>query len=187
LKPSQSNTRVFLETKRLRLRQWVTGDLEPFSDMNQDPVVMEYFPGLIPREQSKSFVDKTHSLIEKQGYGLWAAEEIRSGEFIGFVGLSRPIFHAHFTPCLEIGWRLAHQFWGRGLAAEGAMAALAFAFDMLDEDEVVSFTADTNSRSIRVMQKIGMTEDVAGRFIHPALPKSHSLAPHCLYRINRTS
>jgi ribosomal-protein-alanine N-acetyltransferase len=105
--------------------------------------------------------------------------------FVGFVGLSVPRFEAHFTPCVEIGWRLAREHWGRGYAGEGARAALAFGFDALGLDEIVSFTVPRNLRSRRVMERIGMACDPAGDFDHPALPEGHALRRHVLYRMAR--
>jgi RimJ/RimL family protein N-acetyltransferase len=101
------------------------------------------------------------------------------------VGLSVPRFHAHFTPCVEIGWRLSAEYWGRGYATEGAKAALSFGFDELQLVEIVSYTVPDNVRSRRVMERIGMTHDAAGDFDHPVLPEGHRLRRHVLYRIAR--
>jgi RimJ/RimL family protein N-acetyltransferase len=105
--------------------------------------------------------------------------------FIGYVGLSVPTFDAHFTPCVEIGWRLAKEYWGRGYASEAAAASLRFAFEKLHLKQIVAFTVPLNRRSIRVMERIGMSRDLAGDFEHPKLAPGHPLRSHVLHRINR--
>jgi RimJ/RimL family protein N-acetyltransferase len=150
--------------------------------MNADVSVMKHFPALLTREESDSFVTKIESAFDDRGFGLWAVEIIGVAPFAGFVGLSVPAFEAHFTPCVEIGWRLAAQHWNRGYATEGARAALEFGFDVLQLDEIVSFTVPSNSASIRVMEKIGMTRNPADDFDHPVLPEGHPLRRHVLYR-----
>lgn len=121
--------------------------------------------------------------FQEHGFGLWAVEIPGVATFAGFVGLSVPRFEAHFTPCVEIGWRLAAPYWGRGYATEGARAALEFGFDHLHLDQIVSFTVPDNVRSRRVMEKIGMTHDPADDFDHPNLPEGHRLRRHVLYGI----
>src|ERR1700757_2509590 len=113
-----------LQTPRLRLRRWRAADSEPFAEMNADPRVMEYFPKLLTREESNTLIARIEERFEKSGFGLWAVEVVEGGRFAGFIGLSVPHFQAHFTPCIEIGWRLSAEFWGRGLATEGARAVL---------------------------------------------------------------
>lgn len=171
-----------LTTERLILRAWRIEDREPFARMNADPVVMEFFPALLTREESDAGVDRVEAHFARHGFGLWAAELKASGEFIGFIGLSTPRFEAHFTPCVEIGWRLAAAHWGKGLATEGALAAAEFGFGELKLKELVSFTAVENARSRRVMEKIGMTHNFADDFDHPELPEGHRLLRHVLYR-----
>ena len=162
-----------IETPRLILRPWKESDREPFARMNADPRVMEFFPARLSREESDALMDRVRS-------ELLAAELRETGEFIGFIGLSVPTFEAHFTPCVEIGWRLAAEHWGRGLATEGARAVLARA-----EGEVVSFTTVGNLRSRRVMEKLGLTHDPRDDFDHPRLPEGHPLRRHVLYRGGR--
>lgn len=173
---------VNLETERLILRRWRAEDREPFARMNADPAVMEYFPALLTRDESDAAVDRIVAGFAANGFGLWAAELKATGEFIGFIGLSIPRFRAHFTPCVEIGWRLAAAYWGRGFATEGARAAADYGFGALGLKELVSFTAAQNMRSRRVMEKIGMTHDESDDFDHPALPEGHWLGRHVLYR-----
>jgi RimJ/RimL family protein N-acetyltransferase len=172
-----------LETDRLALRRWLPSDREPFAHLNCDPEVMEFMPAPLTTEESDQLIDRIESHFDRHGFGLWAAEVRESAAFIGFIGLSVPRFEAHFTPAVEIGWRLAHEYWGRGLAAEGARAAIRFAFNNLALPALVSFTACGNVRSRRVMEKLGMTHDPGEDFDHPALPPAHPLRRHVLYRL----
>jgi RimJ/RimL family protein N-acetyltransferase len=172
-----------LTTERLVLRPWREGDREPFAVMNADPEVMEHFPHPLSAEQSDALVDSIESGFEERGFGLWALELAETGRFIGFTGLSVPRFEAHFTPAVEIGWRLTRSSWGHGYAAEAAGRALTFAFDDLALAEVVSFTSHTNVRSQRVMRRLGMTRDPADDFDHPALEVGHPLRRHGLWRM----
>jgi len=173
-----------LSTERLHLRAWRPEDREPFAALNADPVVMEHYPSMLTREESDALADRIEARFAEHGWGLWAVEIVDTGEFTGYVGLSPQTWEAHFTPAVEVGWRLAHAYWGRGYAPEGARAALDYAFDVIGLDEVVSFTTVANLRSQRVMQKIGMTHDPADDFDHPALPEGHPQRPHVLYRIS---
>jgi RimJ/RimL family protein N-acetyltransferase len=174
-----------LRTPRVLLRQWQDRDREPFAALNADLEVMEHFPGILSRAESDALADRIMSGIEERGWGPWAAELTATGTFAGFVGLNPVTFEATFTPAIEIEWRLAPRYWGQGLATEAARAVLAHAFGPLDLDEIVSFTATTNLRSQRVMQKLGMHHDPADDFDHPALPEGHRLRRHVLYRITR--
>lgn len=174
---------MFLTTARLRLRPWRESDLAPFAAMNADPLVMEHFAAPLTREESDAYARRMMAAIEGRGWGNWALEEIGGEPFVGFAGLSVPSFEAHFTPCTEIGWRLARSAWGRGYATQAARAALAFGFGELGLAEIVSFTALANARSIAVMERLGMRRD--GEFDHPRLPAGHRLQRHVLYRISR--
>ena len=171
-----------LRTERLALRQWRDDDLGPFAALNADPEVMEHFPATLSRAESDAFVERMRAGIEERGFGLWAVEVVETGEFAGFVGLAEPRFDAHFTPAVEIGWRLGRAHWGRGYATEAARAAAAFAFDELRLAELVSFTAAVNGRSRRVMERLGMTHDPADDFDHPNVPEG-PLRRHVLYRL----
>ena len=172
-----------LETERLRLRTWLPNDREPFARLNADPRVMEYLPKRLSREESDAMADRIEEHFRVKGFGLYAAELRSDGRFIGYVGLHTPTFEADFTPCVEIGWRLASDVWGQGLATEGAQAVGRYAFQELRLDEIVSFTVPANQRSIRVMQKIGMTRNASDDFEHPSLPVGHPLRRHVLYRL----
>jgi RimJ/RimL family protein N-acetyltransferase len=177
---------VMLETERLRLRRWKESDREPFAHMNADPRVMRYFPKLLSKEESDRMMDQLEEWFENCRFGLWAAE-LREPEsrFIGFIGLAVPGFDAFFTPCVEIGWRLAAEYWNRGLATEGAREVVRYAFDVLQLDALVSFTAAQNVPSRRVMEKLGMTRNPAEDFPHRNLPEGHPLRPHVLYRLSK--
>jgi ribosomal-protein-alanine N-acetyltransferase len=171
-----------METERLILRRWREADREPFACMNCDLAVMEYFPALLTRVESDALAGRAEAHFAAHGYGPWATELRATGEFIGFIGLSIPRFEAHFTPCVEIGWRLAAGHWGKGLATEGAQSVSEYAHGELGLKEIVSFTSESNVRSRRVMEKIGMTHDAADDFDHPGLPEGHWLRRHVLYR-----
>jgi RimJ/RimL family protein N-acetyltransferase len=172
-----------LSTERLRLRRWRPADREPFAALNADPEVMAYFPDRLTREQSDLVVARIEADLERDGYGLWALETKAGGEFIGFTGLSPVTYETPFTPAVEVGWRLARAAWGNGYATEAARAALAFGFDEVGLEEIVSFATVGNTRSRAVMERIGMERDPDGDFEHPRLPVGHPLAPHVLYRI----
>ena len=171
-----------LTTERLILRRWRPADWRPFAALNADVRVMEYFPGVFSRAESDALARRIDEHFDRHGFGLWAVEVPGVTAFAGFVGLSIPGFAAHFTPCVEVGWRLAEEYWGRGYATEGARAALAFGFRELGLREIVSFTVPENFRSRRVMEKIGMTHDPADDFDHPGVP---GRPRHVLYRLAR--
>ena len=173
-----------LRTERLLLRQWRDADYAHFAALNADPVVMEHFPGLMSRERSDAWADLQRRLIDEQGWGFWAVEIVDDQAFAGFVGLAKPGFEAHFTPTVEIGWRLAREHWNRGYATEAARAGLEFGFDELGLEEIVSFTTVANVRSQRVMEKLGMTCDPSDDFEHPSVPPG-PIRRHVLYRIRR--
>jgi RimJ/RimL family protein N-acetyltransferase len=144
---------------------------------------MQYLPAALSRDESDMLVARIEAHFDRHGFGLWAVEIPDVAPFAGFIGLSIPGFDAPFTPCVEIGWRLAAEHWGRGYATEGALAVLAFGFETLKLDEIVSFTVPDNLRSRRVMERMGMVHDPADDFDHPVLPEGHRLRRHVLYRI----
>lgn len=115
---------IEFNTQRLRLRQWRAGDIKPFIAMSGNPKVMEFLPDVMPPGDSRAVARRIRSLIAERGWGLWAVEEIGGAPFIGFVGLHVPSAELPFAPCVEIGWRLAPPFWGRGYATEAAFGAL---------------------------------------------------------------
>ncbi|EXJ16727.1 GNAT family N-acetyltransferase [Imhoffiella purpurea] len=177
-------TPIEFETPRLRLRQWQPKDRAPFAAVNADPRVMEFFPSSLDRSESDAIADRCEALIAERGWGFWATEIKGSGEFIGFVGLHVPIPELPFSPCVEIGWRLAHAYWGQGFATEAAQGALQVGFEGIGLSEIVSFTAARNRRSRNVMERLGMVEESA-TFEHPAVPAESLVREHCLYRLSR--
>jgi len=172
-----------LSTPRLLLRRWRAEDREPFYRINSDPRVMEYFPACLTQAESDAGIDRMEAHFERHGFGLWAAEFLPTGDLAGFIGLSTPRFTAHFTPCVEIGWRLDARLWGQGLATEGAREALRCGFEEVRLSEIVSFTVPGKTRSIRVMERLGMRRDPAGDFDHPSIAGGHPLQHHVLYRL----
>jgi RimJ/RimL family protein N-acetyltransferase len=177
-----------IRTERLVLRHWRDEDLGPFAALNADPETMRYFPApRARREESDAFAERIRRHIEEEGWGLWAVEVDGVAPFIGFVGLARPSFEEHFTPAVEVGWRLAREHWGKGYATEAGRAALAYGFEELGLDEIVSFTSRLNEPSWRVMERLGMSHDPADDFDHPRVPVGSPLRPHVLYRLTSSN
>lgn len=172
-----------VRSERLLLRPWRDADREPCAEMNADPRVVEHLPSALTREQSDALLVRLRAHFDEHGYGLWAVEVPGVASFIGFIGLAVVTFDAPFTPCVEIGWRLAFPFWGKGYATEGARASLAYGFESLGLSEIVSFTTPANVRSWKVMEKLGMKRDPAEDFDHPRIPEGHRLRRHVLYRL----
>lgn len=176
-----------VRTERL-LRGWRESDKPPFAKLNADPEVMRWFPGTLTRDESDGMVDRNVAYWASHDHGLWAVEPLdgdHAGVCIDFIGLMMPPFDAHFTPAVEVGWRLTRGVWGRGYAPEGARAALAYGFETLDLDEIVSMTAVGNDKSRRVMEKIGMTRDPGDDFDHPRVAVGSPIRRHVLYRLRR--
>lgn len=176
-------------TTRLLLRQIVDADRVPFAAMCADPEVMRFFPSTLAAPEADALLERLEQHWQREGFGFWAVDD--DSGFVGLVGLLRVGFAAPFVdvaaPPVEVGWRLARHAWGRGYALEAAREAVAVAFDVIGVDELVSFTVPANQRSRRVMERLGMTHDVAGAFEHPRLPDGHPLQHHVLYRLPRTS
>jgi RimJ/RimL family protein N-acetyltransferase len=162
------------------LRQWLDTDLEPYAAMNADPEVMRYFPSRLSREQSEASLVRQRALIAERGWGMWVVDV--DNAFAGFTGLSLPGFEAPFMPCVEIGWRLRREYWGRSIAYEAALQALDYGFSRLRLAEIVSFTAAVNAPSRRLMQRLGFIHDVSSDFDHPSISEGHDLRHHVFYR-----
>jgi RimJ/RimL family protein N-acetyltransferase len=175
-----------IETDRLLLRMWESRDREPFARLNSDPRVMEFMPACLSHAESDLLADRLEAHFREYGFGLYAVEVREERLFIGFAGLAIPTFKAAFTPCVEIGWRLSANSWGRGFATEAATAVVRESFTSLGLDELVSFTVPANLRSRRVMEKIAMTCRPSDDFDHPILPEGHPLRRHVLYRLRRS-
>jgi 3-dehydroquinate dehydratase/shikimate dehydrogenase len=172
-----------IQTERLILRQWREEDLEPFAALNADPQVMEYFPAIISRQESDQMMKRMQTKIEERRWGWWAVSLMENEKFIGLIGMNdvdQATFPAHFFPAVEVGWRLANPFWGKGYATEGALACLKYGFETLNLEEIVAFTAVQNTRSRAVMERIGMHRDPKDDFDHPKLPRDHRLRRHVL-------
>jgi len=174
-----------IKTERMVLRPWKEADFMAFARLNADPRVMEYFPGILTQEESDRFAKRICTAMKQQGWGLWAVSVPNVSDFIGYIGLAPVNFAADFTPAVEVGWRLAYDFWNKGYATEGAIAALKYGFETLQMDEIVSFTAIQNKRSQKVMEKIGLTHYPEEDFDHPKLVEGHSLRRHVLYRLKQ--
>jgi RimJ/RimL family protein N-acetyltransferase len=172
-----------IETQRLGLRAWKDSDTEPFIEMNRDGRVMEFFPSILSESETLGMIERIKKCIAENHFGLWATEIKQTKEFIGFVGLSIPSFQAEFTPCVEIGWRLAHKYWGNGYATEAASACLDYGFNHLHPGEILSFTSVLNNKSLNVMKKIGMS--YVETFEHPGIEEGSRLKTHALYKIVR--
>lgn len=173
-----------LESSRLILRPWQESDRLPFYQLNADPAVMRYFPKCLSRAESDQLIDKFQALITAQGWGFWAVELKSAQRLIGMTGLHHQPDQFCFSPCTEMGWRFAQEYWGYGYATEAAQLALNFAFQTLHLHEVVAFTASINHPSQAVMQRLGM--QYQQEFLHPALPADSSLQKHVLYSIRRS-
>ena len=181
------STSLVVRTERLLLRAWRQEDLPIFAETSACPKVMEHFSGVQSRDQSDQMAFRLNDLLLERGWGLWAVEVPDVAPFIGFVGLHVPTFDAHFTPCVEIGWRIHADYWGRGYAPEGAREALRVGFEELGLYEIVAMTLPANLNSRRVMEKIGMDYDPQDDFLHPKFEPGHRLSEHVLYRVSRGS
>jgi RimJ/RimL family protein N-acetyltransferase len=178
---------VTLSNGRVCLRQWRDADREAFAAMNSDGRVMEFFRSPLSQVQSDAMIDYIQKHFSEHGFGLWAVEVPDVAPFVGFAGLAVPQFSAHFTPSVEVGWRLAFEYWGHGYATEAARLALGYGFRTLALAEVVSYTSVMNHRSRAVMERLGMRRDPADDFDYPRLPEGHPLRRHVLYRLGSAS
>lgn len=171
-----------ISTERTGLRRWIDSDLKPFTEMNKDKEVMQYFPDTLTDQETADMVERINLHFEKNGFGLFAVENKLTGQFIGFTGFAIPAFESFFTPGIEIGWRYRKEAWGQGFATEAASACLCYGFDTLQFDKVVSFTAAVNINSEKVMKRIGMKR--VAFFDHPKIDRQSILCRHVLYQIN---
>ena len=174
-----------LQTDRLILRPWRDEDIEAWVDLCADERVMEFFPSTVERSESVRTALRLRERLDRDGYGWWVVQRRSDPKFIGAIALQEVPFEAAFTPALEIGWRMSVAAWGKGYATEGARAALQFAFEQLEWDEVVAMTSTLNGRSRRVMERLGMTRDPRDDFENPRIEPGHPLRPHVLYRLKR--
>jgi ribosomal-protein-alanine N-acetyltransferase len=172
-----------LHTKRLMLRRWMDEDRDAFAQMSADPEVMEHRPATLSRRESDRLIDETEASFDTNGFGLWAVERIEDGRLLGFTGFGISDFDAPFCPAVDVGWTLARDVWGHGYATEGAVAALDFAFDRLQLNEVVAHTTELNARSQAVMRRLGMTHDPRDDFDAPWYEVGHPRRRFVLYRM----
>ena len=171
-----------LNTIRLKLRNWQAEDLPRWIEMNSDPVTLKYFVRTDTKEESELSFERFKNNLELHEFGLWAVEEKETGNFMGFIGLSEKfIERVSFTPCIEIGWRLDKEFWGRGYATEGALEVLRFAQEELKIDQIYSYTARINTPSINVMKKIGLIERPELDFDHPKIDAGLPIRNHVVF------
>ena len=170
------------QTERLILRNWQDSDTEAYIALNQDPEVLRYFPRLYSKDESIADIVEYKQLLIERGYTIYACELKACGAFIGFVGLY-PRDDMPFSPCVEIGWRLAKKYWGYGYAPEAAIKCLEIGFNECNLHEIVSFTPTINTPSERVMQKIGMLHH--DNFYHYKVPEDHALSKHVLYKFTK--
>ena len=178
---------MIIETERLILRPFTGADKAPYAQMGANALAMQFYHSLVSRRACDAKIDQFESLRLENGFHFLAAELKQDRHFIGILGLARIDAETKSAipghPEVEIGWVLHPDHWGRGLAPEGARACLAYAWNTLHLDEVVSFTSRRNKPSQRVMEKIGMTRRPEDDFEHPKIPVGHNLRPHVLYRI----
>jgi RimJ/RimL family protein N-acetyltransferase len=183
--PTPGNEGSILETDRVIIRNWMERDRDLLFEINSDEQVMTFFPFRRTHQESDALFERLRAMIAENGLGFYALQLKASGETIGFCGLAR----TDLEPCVpkgtvEIGWRLATRFWGRGLVTEAAHALLSHGFRTLGLAEIVSFAVRENERSIAVMERIGMRRDASGDFDHPNVPDSHPhLKRHVFYRL----
>lgn len=176
-----------LETERLVLRLWKDSDQEPFAIMSADPKDMKMMGGPWPLGASENFINRVNQHFAKHDFGMYAVELKETGKFIGFVGLQHVAFEAHFTPAVEIGWRLGNAYWNNGYATEAARKVLSHGFNVLQMKEIVSFTSPLNVQSVNVMQKLGMKSDPQDNFRNPKVPADDVLSEHVLYRLRKSN
>jgi len=173
---------IILETQRLIIRKWRDSDLQPMAAINQDPQVMEYFPAPKNLEETRSFIIANMRIYEQVGYCFYAVELKDNHKFIGFVGLSPVGDELPCGPAVEIGWRLGVKYWGKGYANEAAQAIVAHAFNILGINELVTFTASTNKKSEKLMQRLGFERSEQDDFDHPKIADGHILQRHVFYK-----
>ena len=169
-----------LETDRLRLRGWRGDDLDALAALNADPEVMRYIMDGRPLDRARSALalDRMTGHWASYGYGLFAVESRDSGAFLGWAGLSTPLFLPEVLPAVEIGWRFTRAAWGHGYATEAAAAALRFGFTACGLDRILSIRHVGNARSARVMDKLGFA--YAFETVVPA--NGQPVAVHTRYR-----
>ena len=181
----QPHSNFSLPTKRLIIRSWRNTDRDPYASINADPEVREFLGKTMTRTQSDAQISVFEKHERAHGYTFWAVELPNVAVCIGFVGLQNTDYSAHYTPAIELGWRLGLNYWGQGYATEAADAVLKFGFERLGLDEIVAVTVPDNVRSQSVMTKLGMTYSPSDDFDHPDEAPSHPLQRSVLYRMRK--
>ena len=174
-----------IRTERLVLRSWRETDIAPFAAMCADAEVMAYFERTQTHAEAEALVRRCQLREAEDGFCIWALEAPDVADFVGLAGIQRLQYQAHFTPAVEVGWRLARPFWRRGYATEAALASMDYGFGPGGLSEIVAVAVGANARSLAVMERIGMRRVAGGDFDHPSVPLGHRLQPHVLYRITR--
>lgn len=172
-----------LSTARLKIRSWRDTDHQRYAEINADPRVREFLGATLTRPQSDAQISAFDAHERKHGFTFWAVELPTLEPCIGFIGLEITDYSAHFTPAIEIGWRLDPTYWGQGYASEGASAVLKYAFEKLGLEEIVAVTVPQNVKSQSVMNRLGMTYSPDDDFDHPDEEPGHPLQRSVLYRI----
>ena len=178
---------LLLETQRLMLRLWTAEDIALLAAIDADPRVCAYYPNPFTARQSAAAVQRYRASYDRDGFCMMAAVRKQDKRLIGILGMQVLPFPVAGLPrqSVELGWRLAYDVWGQGLATEGASAVIRYAFDKLGLTQLVAITAIVNAPSRRVMEKLGMRHDPSLDFPHPDVPKGHVLNPHVVYRMRK--
>lgn len=141
--------------------------------MNTDPLVMKHFLSVMTNEQSDALVDRIEATFDAQGWGLFALERKSDGAFLGFTGFAAGAKGTPVSEDIEIGWRIARDFWRHGFAYEAARACLDWFWPRAQVARLVSYTSLTNLPSQALMGKLGFERDASLDFDHPAIPKDN--------------
>lgn len=173
------------KSERIGFRKWRESDKIVFASLNEDKDVMEFFPKTLSKIESDNFVLRINQKFKEYSYGLYAVDELATKNFMGFIGFGHPSFELGFSPFIEIGWRLGKQYWNKGYATEGALECIKYGFNKLKFQNIYAFTAKTNLKSERIMQKIGMGKYM--EFEHPKIEFGSKLKTHVLYKIDNTA
>lgn len=175
--------KYIFQSERLGFRNWIESDIEKMAAINADIDVMQFFPGIQTPQHTAQFIERMQKLFKEKGFCYFAVDKLENHELIGFIGLAEQKFEADFTPCIDIGWRLAKQEWNNGFATEGAKRCLDFAFNNLQLKKIVATAPQINLPSINVMKKIGM--QYISAFEHPLLKTDERLKSCVLYEMTK--
>ncbi len=179
----KENKNYIFISDRLGFRNWNLNDIDPLHEINSDEKVMAFFPSLLTREQTMEFIERMQKHFDDKGFCYFAVDKLENKEFIGFIGLSEQTYKAEFTPCVDIGWRIKSNEWNKGYATEGAKKCLDYAFNHLKLDTIFSVAPKVNTKSIHMMEKIGLTKQY--EFEHPLLISNDRLRTCVLYNGQR--